>query len=66
MLFYCRFPNFVHIKPLDEGGLSSVVSTPWWPTEDTNQESEGRKQAYFESCQKIKEAINGMYINPSV
>ena len=51
-----RFANFVHVKPLDEGGLAEVVNTPWW--EPINDEK--IKQAYNASCQRIKEAIARM------
>lgn len=27
-----RFANFVHVKPLDEGGLADVVGEAWWET----------------------------------
>ncbi|KAJ4433729.1 E3 ubiquitin-protein ligase RNF123 [Periplaneta americana] len=52
-----RFANFVHVKPLDEGGLTEVVSQAWWESNSYDQKVEENKAAYFVSCQKIKEAI---------
>lgn len=52
-----RFANFVHVKPLDEGGLAEVISQAWWESSNYDRKVEENKPAYFVSCQKIKEAI---------
>ncbi|XP_067001612.2 E3 ubiquitin-protein ligase RNF123 isoform X2 [Anabrus simplex] len=53
-----RFANFVHVKPLDEGGLSQVVSHPWWESEEPDPDVDKNKSLYFDACQRIKDAIS--------
>nr|QVD39346.1 E3 ubuquitin-protein kinase RNF123 [Schistocerca gregaria] len=51
-----RFANFVHVKPMDEGGLAQVVTNPWWETDVVDDDVERNKEDYLQACQKIKEA----------
>lgn len=54
-----RFANFVHIKPLDEGGLASVVEKVWWDTNPLDPSIEANKASYLYACERIKTAISG-------
>ncbi|XP_012272240.1 E3 ubiquitin-protein ligase RNF123 isoform X2 [Orussus abietinus] len=53
-----RFANFVHVKPLDEGGLISVVNKTWWETNPVDSAIEVNKEQYIRSCERIKTAIS--------
>ncbi|KAG7203161.1 hypothetical protein KM043_010277 [Ampulex compressa] len=53
-----RFANFVHVKPLDDGGLADVVRDVWWETNPIDSTVEVNKESYFNACQKIKAAIS--------
>ncbi|KAK2581027.1 hypothetical protein KPH14_006075 [Odynerus spinipes] len=52
-----RFANFVHVKPLDEGGLVEVVGEAWWETNPIDPSIDVSKDTYFQACEKIKAAI---------
>ncbi|XP_015584850.1 E3 ubiquitin-protein ligase RNF123 isoform X2 [Cephus cinctus] len=52
-----RLANFVHIKPLDEGGLADIVNKTWWETDPVDPSVEVNKQAYMDTCERIKSAI---------
>lgn len=54
-----RFANFVHVKPLDEGGLSNVVEKVWWETNPLDSSIETNKTSYLYACERIKAAISG-------
>lgn len=54
-----RFANFVHVKPLDEGGLADVVEKVWWETNPLDSSIEANKSSYLYACDRIKTAITG-------
>lgn len=54
-----RFANFVHVKPLDESGLASVVEKVWWETNPLDPSIEANKANYLYACERIKTAIAG-------
>lgn len=54
-----RFANFVHVKPLDEGGLADVVEKVWWQTNPVDPTIEANKADYLYACERIKAAISG-------
>lgn len=54
-----RFANFVHVKPLDEGGLTDVVEKVWWETNPLDPSIEMNKTNYLYACERIKTAISG-------
>lgn len=54
-----RFANFVHVKPLDEGGLEDVVDKVWWETNPVDPTIEANKADYLYACKRIKTAISG-------
>lgn len=54
-----RFANFMHVKPLDEGGLDDVVKDVWWEMSPTDSTIEVNKASYLNACEKIKTAISG-------
>nr|CAD7194583.1 unnamed protein product [Timema douglasi] len=51
-----RFCNFVHVKPLDEGGLQEIVKEPWWETTPPDLDIDKNKAGYFAACHLVKEA----------
>nr|CAD7404785.1 unnamed protein product [Timema cristinae] len=51
-----RFCNFVHVKPLDEGGLQEIVKEPWWETTPPDPDIDKNKSGYFAACHLVKEA----------
>lgn len=53
-----RFANFVHVKPLDEGGLTDVVEKVWWETNPLDPSIEMNKTNYLYACERIKAAIS--------
>ncbi|XP_011145267.1 E3 ubiquitin-protein ligase RNF123 [Harpegnathos saltator] len=53
-----RFANFVHVKPLDEGGLADVVGKVWWKTNPVDPTIEANKGDYLYACERIKAAIS--------
>ncbi|XP_011648350.1 E3 ubiquitin-protein ligase RNF123-like [Pogonomyrmex barbatus] len=53
-----RFANFVHVKPLDEGGLTDVVEKVWWETKPLDLSIEANKASYLYACERIKAAIS--------
>ncbi|XP_029043573.1 E3 ubiquitin-protein ligase RNF123-like [Osmia bicornis bicornis] len=53
-----RFANFMHVKPLDEGGLADVVKDVWWEMSPTDSTIEVNKASYLNACEKIKTAIS--------
>ncbi|XP_020289917.1 E3 ubiquitin-protein ligase RNF123 isoform X2 [Pseudomyrmex gracilis] len=53
-----RFANFVHVKPLDEGGLADVVEKVWWETNPLDPSVEANKASYLNACERIKAAIS--------
>ncbi|XP_025989302.1 E3 ubiquitin-protein ligase RNF123 isoform X3 [Solenopsis invicta] len=53
-----RFANFVHVKPLDEGGLTDVVEKVWWETNPLDPLIEANKTSYLYACDRIKAAIS--------
>ncbi|KAL0100684.1 hypothetical protein PUN28_019225 [Cardiocondyla obscurior] len=53
-----RFANFVHVKPLDEGGLKDVVEKVWWETNPLDPSIEANKTSYLYACERIKAAIS--------
>ncbi|KAL6259247.1 hypothetical protein P5V15_009166 [Pogonomyrmex californicus] len=53
-----RFANFVHVKPLDEGGLTGVVEKVWWETKPLDLSIEANKASYLYACERIKAAIS--------
>ncbi|XP_024879917.1 E3 ubiquitin-protein ligase RNF123-like [Temnothorax curvispinosus] len=53
-----RFANFVHVKPLDEGGLTDVVEKVWWETNPLDPSIEANKTSYLYACERIKAAIS--------
>ncbi|XP_018407153.1 PREDICTED: E3 ubiquitin-protein ligase RNF123-like [Cyphomyrmex costatus] len=53
-----RFANFVHVKPLDEGGLMNVVEKVWWETNPLDSSIEINKTSYLYACERIKAAIS--------
>ncbi|XP_018354087.1 PREDICTED: E3 ubiquitin-protein ligase RNF123 [Trachymyrmex septentrionalis] len=53
-----RFANFVHVKPLDEGGLTNVVEKVWWETNPLDSSIEANKTSYLYACERIKAAIS--------
>ncbi|XP_014468649.1 PREDICTED: E3 ubiquitin-protein ligase RNF123-like [Dinoponera quadriceps] len=53
-----RFANFVHVKPLDEGGLAGVVEKVWWKTNPLDPAIEANKADYLYACERIKAAIS--------
>lgn len=55
-----RFANFMHVKPLDEGGLADIVDKVWWETNPVDATVEINKASYLETCENIKAAISGM------
>lgn len=54
-----RFANFVHVKPLDEAGLTNVVEKIWWETNPLDPSIEENKTKYLYACERIKAAITG-------
>jgi len=54
-----RFANFVHVKPLDEAGLTNVVEKVWWETNPLDPSVEENKASYLYACERIKAAISG-------
>ncbi|CAG2053321.1 unnamed protein product [Timema podura] len=51
-----RFCNFVHVKPLDEGGLQEIVKESWWETTPPDPDIDKNKAGYFAACHLVKEA----------
>nr|CAD7455281.1 unnamed protein product [Timema tahoe] len=51
-----RFCNFVHVKPLDEGGLQEIVKESWWETTLPDPDIDKNKAGYFAACHLVKEA----------
>ncbi|XP_063982009.1 E3 ubiquitin-protein ligase RNF123 [Diachasmimorpha longicaudata] len=52
-----RFANFIHVKPLDEGGLVDIIQKTWWETSPPDHSVEINKQSYSDACERIKSAI---------
>ncbi|KAH0568854.1 E3 ubiquitin-protein ligase RNF123-like [Cotesia glomerata] len=52
-----RFANFVHVKPLDEGGLVEIIPKTWWETNPVDTSVEVNRDSYMHSCETIKAAI---------
>lgn len=52
-----RFANFVHVKPLDEGGLAEIIQKTWWETNPIDLGVEINRESYTEACERIKSAI---------
>ncbi|GLH11947.1 E3 ubiquitin-protein ligase [Gryllus bimaculatus] len=52
-----RFANFVHVKPLDEGGLAEVVHTSWWDSGKPDPSIDHKKSSYLRACKEIQRAI---------
>ncbi|XP_076244772.1 E3 ubiquitin-protein ligase RNF123 [Calliopsis andreniformis] len=53
-----RFANFMHVKPLDEGGLADMISKVWWETNPVDPAVEANKASYMDICEKIKTAVS--------
>nr|XP_012138536.1 PREDICTED: E3 ubiquitin-protein ligase RNF123 isoform X2 [Megachile rotundata] len=53
-----RFANFMHVKPLDEEGLTDVVNDVWWEMNPVEPTIEVNKLSYLNACEKIKTAIS--------
>lgn len=51
-----RFPSFMNVKTVDEEGLTDVVPKVWWSSKDGSF-TVGEKQAYDESCNTIRRAV---------
>lgn len=56
--FSFRFPSFVNVKTVDEEGLTAVVPRVWWSSKDGSF-AVGNKQAYDDSCDIIRIAVEG-------
>lgn len=56
-----KFANFVHVKPLDEDCLNSVVNKIWWETNPVDSLVEKNKGHYLDACKKIKNSISGKH-----
>ena len=54
-----KFANFVHVKPLDEVCLNSVVNKIWWETNPIDLSIENSKMNYMNACEEIKFFISG-------
>lgn len=56
-----RFANFLHVKPLDERGLTEIVDKIWWDTDPPliDDYVEISKKSYMDACDRIKRAIFG-------
>ncbi|XP_034940002.1 E3 ubiquitin-protein ligase RNF123-like [Chelonus insularis] len=53
-----RFANFIHVKPLDEGGLAEIIQKTWWETNPIDSSVEVNRDSYIKSCERIKAAIS--------
>ncbi|XP_053971070.1 E3 ubiquitin-protein ligase RNF123-like [Hylaeus volcanicus] len=53
-----RFVDFMHVKPMDEGGLADVVSKVWWEMNSVDSTIEANKACYLDTCEKIRAAVS--------